>query len=94
MSNWPHFDPSYVQGYTAALLDVEKAIAKNGGIEEALKAGHKRLTAPILRKLIKAMIESRAILRENPDYSIYYNIDKEDFVIRTKEGLTTIKDKI
>lgn len=92
MSNWEHFNNSYVQGYTAALLDVERAISENSGLNKILTHCHKRWTIKLFRKLIKAMIESRAMLRENPDSDFYYNMDKEDFIIRTKEGLIPIKD--
>ena len=56
-------DPCYLQGYTAALLDVLDVIEY---IQEDLKAHRRKQSAATYMALIKCMLEHRAALRENP----------------------------
>ncbi len=58
------FDFMYDQGYTAALLDVLNAIED---IQDDLKVHHVRQSAKTYMSIVNAMIQGRAILRENPD---------------------------
>lgn len=61
-----NFGREYNQGYTAALLDIERLLTSLDFLYD-LKAHKKSMTKSNLVNLIKCMIEGRSILRENPD---------------------------
>lgn len=58
------FDFPYVQGYTAALLDVKQVLEY---IDNDLKRHGRKRTAKEYGKIIDCMIQGRAILREDTD---------------------------
>lgn len=62
----------YIRGYTAALCDVRRAIP---GILFDLKRQKVRITQKELDNLLEAMIESRAVFRENPDAFVRRNVN-------------------
>ena len=72
MSPFSHLNSDYIQGYTAALCDVRRAIP---GIIFDLKRQKVRLSQKELDELLKAMIESRAVLREKPGAFVRRNVD-------------------
>lgn len=66
------FDFMYVQGYKAALLDVLNVIEY---IQDDLKVHHVGQSAKTYMGIVNAMIQGRAILRENPDAFVRCNSD-------------------
>lgn len=64
------FGIEYVQGYTAALLDVLHVIEY---IQGDLKDHKRRQSAKTYKALIQCMIDNRVTLRENPDAFIRCN---------------------
>lgn len=64
------FDYLYVQGYLAALQDVQTTIAD---IQEDLKLHKRKQCAKTYKAIIDCMIENRAILREEPDAFVRCN---------------------
>ena len=68
------FDPRYIQGYTAALLDVLDVFEY---VQDDLKLHKRRQNDKTYKAIVKCMLENRAALRENPDCFIRCN-DKVD----------------
>ena len=68
------FDFNYVQGYTAALLDVEHVIDY---IQDDLKMHKRRMNAKTCKAIIRCMQQNRVALRENPDAFIRCNDNVE-----------------
>lgn len=66
----------YNQGYTAALLDVERLLESEDFILD-LKVHKKTMTKKNLINLLKCLLEGRAILRENPDAWVRCNNDSK-----------------
>lgn len=64
------FDPMYIQGYTAALLDVLDVFAY---IQEDLKLHKRRQSAKTYQAIVQCMLQNRAALREDPDTFIRCN---------------------
>ena len=60
----PCFDPCYIQGYTAALLDVLNTF---GLIQADLKAHKRKQSLKTYSGIIQCMLENRTILRETAD---------------------------
>lgn len=71
----PLHHPMYVQGYTAALRDVEAQLAN---IEEDLRLHKRRQNAKTFRALVRCMIENRTALRELPNAFIRCNDNAKD----------------
>ena len=72
MNTCSPLNADYIQGYTAALCDVRRAIP---GILIDMTRQKVRITQKELDSLLKAMIESRAVLRENPDAFVRRNVN-------------------
>ncbi len=68
------FDYRYVQGYTAALMDVLDVM---GDVQCDLKRRRVRQSYKVYKAMIECMLEGRAILRENPDAFVRYNPENE-----------------
>lgn len=68
------FDYRYVQGYTAALMDVLDVM---GDVQCDLKRRKVRQSYKVYKAMIECMLEGRAILRENPDVFVRYNPENE-----------------
>ena len=68
------FGQEYVQGYTSALLDVEKVLEY---IQEDMKRHKRRQSVKEYKNIIKCMINNRAVLREEP-YAFVRCNDKAD----------------
>lgn len=68
------FGQEYVQGYTSALLDVEKVL---GYIQEDMKRHKRRQSVKEYKNIIKCMINNRVVLREEP-YAFVRCNDKAD----------------
>lgn len=64
------FDFTYVQGYTAALLDVLDVFAY---IQDDLKLHKRRQSAQTYKAIVQCILQNRAALRENPDTFIRCN---------------------
>lgn len=58
------FDYLYVQGYTAALLDVLKVLDY---IQPDLKRHRRRQSAKTYHGIVQCMLDNRVALREDPD---------------------------
>lgn len=72
MNSYGFLDSHYVQGYTAALMDMRQNLP---GVLGDMKRQKVRITPKELDKLLEAMIDSRAILRENPDAFVRRNVN-------------------
>ena len=72
----PMFGIEYVQGYTAALLDVKRLFEQNFEID--MKIHKRKKTFKEFRKIIDLMIKGRSILRENPNVFIRCNNNVPD----------------
>lgn len=68
------FGYEYVQGYTAALMDVINVFSY---IDDDLKRHKRKRTAKTYQAIAKCMLDNRAMLRENLDAFIRCN-DKVD----------------
>ncbi len=68
------FPPEYVQGYTAALLDVLDYF-ESDLFRDDLKYHKRKQNLKTMAAFIRCMIDSRAILREEPDAFIRCNND-------------------
>ena len=68
------FGPEYVQGYTAALLDV-RAVLEN--IEYDLKIHKRKQNLKTMKQIIDCMIKNRVVLRENPGAFVRCNDDAD-----------------
>ena len=66
----PSFDPCYVQGYTAALLDVNEILEHIG---PDLKRHKRKQDGKTYQAIIKCVIENRTVLRECPDAFVRCN---------------------
>lgn len=71
----PLCHPMYVQGYTAALQDVEAQLTN---IEEDLRLHKRRQNAKTFRALVRCMTENRTALREIPNAFIRCNNNAKD----------------
>ena len=60
----PHFDPCYIQGYTAALMDVLKTFSE---IQTDLKIHRRKQNFKTYSGIVECMLENRTILRETTD---------------------------
>lgn len=72
------FDSMYVQGYLAALQDVDETIKS---IQLDLKHNKVRQNAKTYSEIVKCMIKNRAILREEPYSFVRYNNQKKCFEV-------------
>lgn len=68
------FPTEYVQGYTAALMDV---VLSFDYIDDDLKRHKRKRTAKTYKAIAQCMLENRAILREEPNAFVRCN-DKVD----------------
>lgn len=68
------FGYEYVQGYTAALMDVINVFSY---IDDDLKHHKRKRTAKTYQAITKCMLDNRVMLRKNPDAFIRCN-DKVD----------------
>ena len=84
------FDPLYVQGYTAAMLDIQRAFRD---VEDWLKHDHKHLSARYVHRLMRFLLLHRVILRENPDVYLAWRSDQR-FVIfdRRKKQVLAVEE--
>ena len=64
------FGLEYIQGYTAALLDVRAVL---DDIEYDLKIHKRRQNLKTIRQIIDCMIANRIVLRENPEAFVRCN---------------------
>lgn len=89
----PMFDSLYIQGYTAALQDLEKLFIEPG-FEEDMKRHKRKKTRKEYARLFKVLIKGRSILRENSSAFIRCSNDNPDgyeFFDETKQEVIEIE---
>lgn len=77
------FGTEYIQGYTAALLEVRNVL---DNIEQDLKAHKRKRDLKAAKQVIDFMIENRTILREDPHAFIRCNNDVQGGFEIYREG--------
>lgn len=71
----PLFGPHYIQGYTAALLDIQ-SIIEDSGFRDDMKRHKMPMNWRNMAALIRCVIDNRVMLREDPDAFVRCTKDK------------------
>lgn len=72
------FGIEYVQGYTAALMDVRETLQH---IDWDIKHHKLKRTAKEYNRVLDCMIKNRVILREEPNAFVRYNTSLKDWEV-------------
>lgn len=72
------FGIEYVQGYTAALLDVKRVLRE---VSVDFQNHHIKRTPKEYDKILDCMIENRAVLREEPGAFVRHNKQSQNWEV-------------
>lgn len=72
------FDQLYCQGYFAACQDLYRLIED---AKVCLASDHKKLNEKMIMRVLTFVVVHHIILREDPDISIAWNVDRQCWVL-------------